>query len=98
MIMIIIIIVIMIKIIIIIKQFTLAISNTDTSKCLLIKNAIQCIFFIFMHFSTLKLLISHSNFSVTRKFTLRHQGPVVQSIVNLTSSVRGQLVECFMTL
>ena len=26
------------------------------------------------------------------------QGPVVQSIVSLTSSLRGQLVECFMTL
>ena len=25
-------------------------------------------------------------------------GPVVQSIVSLTSSLRGQLVECFMTL
>ena len=27
-----------------------------------------------------------------------HQGPVVQSIVSLTSSLRGQLVKCFMTL
>ena len=26
------------------------------------------------------------------------QGPVVQSIVSLTSSVRGQLVKCFTTL
>ena len=26
------------------------------------------------------------------------QGPVVQSIVSLTSSLRGQLVKCFMTL
>ena len=25
-------------------------------------------------------------------------GPVVQSIVSLTSSLRGQLVKCFMTL
>ena len=27
-----------------------------------------------------------------------YQGPVVQSIVSLTSSLRGQLVKCFMTL
>ena len=27
-----------------------------------------------------------------------NQGPVVQSIVSLTSSLRGQLVECFATL
>ena len=26
------------------------------------------------------------------------QGPVVQSIVSLTSSLRGQLVKCFTTL
>ena len=26
------------------------------------------------------------------------QGPVVQSMVSLTSSLRGQLVKCFMTL
>ena len=26
------------------------------------------------------------------------QGPVVQSIVTLTSSLRGQLIKCFMTL
>ena len=26
------------------------------------------------------------------------QGPVVQSIVSITSSLRGQLVKCFMTL
>ena len=26
------------------------------------------------------------------------QGPVAQSIVSLTSSLRGQLVKCFMTL
>ena len=26
------------------------------------------------------------------------QGPVVQSIVSLTSSLRGQLVKCFVTL
>ena len=28
----------------------------------------------------------------------KHQGPVVQSIVSLTSSLRGQLVKYFMTL
>ena len=27
-----------------------------------------------------------------------NQGPVVQSIVSLTSSLRGQLVKCFTTL
>ena len=27
-----------------------------------------------------------------------HQGPVVQSIISLTSSLRGQLVKCFTTL
>ena len=27
-----------------------------------------------------------------------HLGPVVQSIISLTSSLRGQLVKCFMTL
>ena len=31
-------------------------------------------------------------------FHLAVQGPVVQSIVSLTSSLRGQLVKCFMTL
>ena len=29
---------------------------------------------------------------------VKFQGPVVQSIVSLTSSLRGQLVKCFMTL
>ena len=29
---------------------------------------------------------------------LENQGPVVQSIVSLTSSLRGQLVKCFATL
>ena len=29
---------------------------------------------------------------------IEHLGPVVQSIVSLTSSLRGQLVKCFMTL
>ena len=27
-----------------------------------------------------------------------HQGPIVQSIISLTSLLRGQLVKCFMTL
>ena len=31
-------------------------------------------------------------------FTVKHQGPVVQSIVSLTSSLRGQLVKCFTVL
>ena len=30
--------------------------------------------------------------------SISKQGPVVQSIVSLTSSLRGQLVKCFMTL
>ena len=30
--------------------------------------------------------------------TITPQGPVVQSIVSLTSSLRGQLVKCFTTL
>ena len=29
---------------------------------------------------------------------IKYQGPVVQSIVSLTSSLRGQLVKCFTTL
>ena len=29
---------------------------------------------------------------------INHLGPVVQSIVSLTSSLRGQLVKCFTTL
>ena len=33
-----------------------------------------------------------------RKFIIRNQGPVVQSIVSLTSSLSGQLVKCFTTL
>ena len=34
--------------------------------------------------------------TLSQKF--KYQGPVVQSIVSLTSSLRGQLVKCFMTL
>ena len=33
-----------------------------------------------------------------RKAKLKYQGPVVQSIVSLTSSLRGHLVKCFTTL
>ena len=33
-----------------------------------------------------------------RTHNLQLLGPVVQSIVSLTSSLRGQLVKCFMTL
>ena len=32
------------------------------------------------------------------KYQVIPQSPVVQSIVSLTSSLRGQLVKCFMTL
>ena len=32
------------------------------------------------------------------KLRTKDQGPVVQSIVSLTSSLRGQLVKCFTTL
>ena len=32
------------------------------------------------------------------QITAQHLGPVVQSIVSLTSSLRGQLVKCFTTL
>ena len=31
-------------------------------------------------------------------FQRKHLGPVVQSIVSLTSSLRGQLVKCFTTI
>ena len=31
-------------------------------------------------------------------FTKKHLGPVVQSMVSLTSSLSGQLVKCFTTL
>ena len=41
-----------------------------------------------------------SGFQVRLKpfFLLKHQGPVVQNIVSLTSLLRGLLVKCFMTL
>ena len=38
------------------------------------------------------------NSSVLICFAEKRQGPVVQSIVSLTSFLRGQLVKCFMTL
>ena len=46
------------------------------------------------------VLQSDTAFSLSRQnlFALQDQGPVVQSIVSLTSSLRGQLVKCFMTL
>ena len=34
----------------------------------------------------------------TLSYSPKNMGPVVQSIVSLTSSLRGQLVKCFMTL
>ena len=37
-------------------------------------------------------------FSVGSNLKEKNQGPVVQSIVSLTSSLRDQLVRCFMTL
>ena len=33
-----------------------------------------------------------------QEFTFVNQGPVVQSIVSLTSSLRGELVKCYTTL
>ena len=35
---------------------------------------------------------------MSEKVQISSQGPVVQSIVSLTSSLRGQLVKCFTTL
>ena len=43
------------------------------------------------------LIQSVSNIFITH-IKVRVLGPVVQSIVSLTSSLRGQLVKCFMTL
>ena len=37
-------------------------------------------------------------YSINYKFFGENQGPVVQSIVSLTSSLRGQLVKCFTAL
>ena len=54
------------------------------------------------------IVIRYSLLSGAREMTLQNmycisggltdQGPVVQSIVSLTSSLRGQLVKCFTTL
>ena len=41
-------------------------------------------------------LVTEGNNCISLLFAV--QGPVVQSIVSLTSSLRGQLVKCFMTL
>ena len=35
---------------------------------------------------------------INGKFNCKLLGPVVQSIISLTSLLRGQLVKCFMTL
>ena len=49
-----------------------------------------------------KDLLSYSQINSTVGFYKRTScsilGPVVQSIVSLTSSLRGQLIKCFMTL
>ena len=45
--------------------------------------------------------LSQSCHGILQRFLIEHQIstiPVVQSIVSLTSSLRGQLVKCFMTL
>ena len=44
------------------------------------------------------LAIRHSTEGFSMLKPLTHLGPVVQSIVSLTSSLRGQLVKCFTTL
>ena len=36
--------------------------------------------------------------SFASKLDIKYQGPVVQSIVSLMSSLRGQLIKCFTTL
>ena len=38
------------------------------------------------------------NYIYRLETTRGNQGPVVQSIISLTSSLRGQLVKCFMAL
>ena len=47
---------------------------------------------------TVSLLFDNVQEYVSKLIKLTHQGPVVQSIVRLTSSLRGQLVKCFATL
>ena len=39
----------------------------------------------------------HKSASTSNRLKYANQGPVVQSIVSLTSSLRGQLVKCFTT-
>ena len=50
--------------------------------------------------STISEGVGHAGTGEERSEGHKHRnlGPVVQSIVSLTSSLRGQLVKCFMTL
>ena len=48
--------------------------------------------------SVLKMVLKDTVRISTVMACLYNHGPVVQSIVSLTSSLRGQLVKCFMTL
>ena len=43
-------------------------------------------------------ITSHRMIHFSSLHILTNQGPVVQSIVSITSSLRGQLVTCFMIL
>ena len=54
------------------------------------------VFFFFFFFFFLKILCE--NLNPVNNYDNTNLGPVVQSIVSLTSSLRGQLVKCFMTL
>ena len=50
-------------------------------------------------FIDLDLFMVYTRLRIDCKFEItKLQGPVVQSIVSLTSSLRGQLVKCFTTL
>ena len=42
--------------------------------------------------------ILHFFYDITVALTGSQQGPVVQSIVSITSSLRGQLVKCYLTI
>ena len=55
----------------------------------------QKTFLNFMHTVRLNKSLTNDFIKLTNN---RAQGPVVQSIVSLTSSLRGQLVKCFTTL
>ena len=44
------------------------------------------------------LMKIHNTLGDAAACLLPHHGPVVQSIVSLTSSLRGQLIKCFITL